>query len=166
MNIYAYAGGISLSNRYEVTGRVMLRFVMPGLDTKTSLNVGFNYMKHFVKNDVDKYLVVLSGYKPEEQTTIDMYSIPVTIQYNITKGIIQPFVNGGVSLDYKQETNDQKVSGIVNENKAGISLIAAAGIDGKVSKNFAIRGEWLIQYELGSDLLIHYPTIGVVVSFR
>lgn len=154
--IYAYAGGISIGKEYEITGRVIARFTIPAIDKKSSFNVGINYMRLYEQNvQTISYQRTIT-----EKITHEIISIPLTLQYNFTRGIIRPYCDGGVSLDYLKESHaiadyhsNKKTS------RLGVGLAFAAGIEGYITPNFFLKGEW--RYEL----MLQYPTIGIAYSF-
>jgi hypothetical protein len=147
--IYVYAGGLPLSDKYEFTGRVLARFSKPSISKNLFLNAGVSYLAH-------KETETLYGVKKDHVTNI--LSAALTLQNNFTTGIIQPYLEAGFGFSYKQETNTV-IRGSGFQNKYGIDFIIAAGIEGFVTKNLAIKAD--CRYEL----LFHYPTIGIAYFF-
>ena len=159
LNVYVYAGGMSFKDKHEITAKAIARLFIPGLDGKTSVNTGINYMQNFERTYVDVYY---EGNKTKQEITINMYSIPFSIQHNFTKGIIQPYLDAGFSLVYKKATGgiDYGNRPIEDRNKTGIGFTAAVGVDGNITKNLAVKAEW--RYEL----VLHLPTIGIAYTFK
>jgi len=116
-------------------------------------------MQNFERTYVDVYY---EGNKTKQEITINMYSIPFSIQHNFTKGIIQPYLDAGFSLVYKKATGgiDYGNRPIEDRNKTGIGFTAAIGVDGNITKNLAVKAEW--RYEL----VLHLPTIGIAYTFK
>jgi len=159
LNVFVYAGGMAFSNKHEITAKAIARLIIPGLDGKTSINTGINYMQNFERSYVEVYYM---GNKTKQEITINMFSIPVSIQHNFTKGIIQPYLDAGMSLVYKKGTGaiDYGARPVEDHNKKGIGFTAAIGLDGYITKNLSIKAEW--RYEL----VLHLPTIGVAYTFK
>jgi opacity protein-like surface antigen len=159
LNVFLYAGGMAYSDKHEITAKAIARFFIPGLDGKTSVNVGINYMQNFEKSLVDVYYI---GYKMNQEVTVNMFSVPLSIQHNFTKGKIQPYIDAGLSLVYKKGSGAIDFGGrpIEERDKTGVGFTAAIGLDGNITKSLAIKAEW--RYEL----LLHLPTVGIAYTFR
>ncbi len=156
---YAYVAGITLgSNKYDVTGRVMVRYVIPGIDTKSSLNFGINYMKHS-----ETFTELNAGNEQVPGLTVtDIVSVPLNIQYNFLKGVVQPYVSGGVSLDLETiEGGVDYVTGpYPSSTKFGIGITGSLGVECPITKNFMVKADWTY------ELIAHYPVLGISYFFK
>ncbi|SRR5579871_614143 len=160
MGVTFFAGGIVLGkNRSQFTADAALSITYPQLSKNLSINIGahYSYTSHDDREKGFGSSVDLSVTKDE------IFSIPLTVQYNLLRGIVQPFVYGGFAAAYLMEQSTYSVySGIpgsTSSNKFGISAIGAVGIEGHFSKNFYVKAEW--RYEL----LGQYPAIGLACNF-
>ncbi|MGC4038185.1 MAG: outer membrane beta-barrel protein [Chitinophagaceae bacterium] len=155
--LYAYAGGFIAGSKYEYTGRIIAKFTLPALDNNTSLNTGINYMTnkrtHIVKNISDLTTSEKAQYR-------NIVSIPMTIQYSFTQGIIRPYVDAGLSLDYIETKTQHDYDSKYNDDKrSGLGVIFSAGIEGYITHRLMVKADW--RYEL----FAHYPTIGIGYHF-
>jgi hypothetical protein len=152
-SLYVYAGGLPLGDKYEYTGRVLVRIASPSISRSFSLNAGFNYLAH--KTTEEK-----SGKKYDDIT--DIYSLSLTVQNNFTTGIIQPYIEAGFGVGYQSVKGgphglyDQNIE---DNSGIGVDFIMAIGIEGYITKKLAVKADW--RYEL----LMHYPVVGVAYFF-
>ncbi|MBG9376338.1 outer membrane beta-barrel protein [Panacibacter sp. DH6] len=160
-NIFAYAGGITLGSKgHEYTARVLGKLSAPSIDKNLSLNFGINYM---AQRKVSTEKVSINGYPAFKTQTAErsVLSVPLTVQYYLTKGFIKPYIDAGLSIDYLQRNGELDGAGkIINENKAGLAFTAAFGIDCYITNRLFIRADY--RYEL----FMHYPTIGIAYIFK
>lgn len=150
-SFYVYAGGLPLGDKYQLTGRALARIYTPSISRNVSLNAGVNYLSH-------KTIQETPGKKENYVTNI--YSATLTVQNNFTTGIIQPYVEAGMGVAYKQETNPfYQSSGSGFQSKYGFDFVLALGVEGYITKQLAIKADW--RYEL----VMHYPVIGIAYFF-
>jgi hypothetical protein len=147
-NFYLYAGALPLGEKYEYTGRALVRISTPSISKNVALNAGVSYLAHKTTEEV-------SGVKKDNITNI--VNAGLTIQNNFTTGVIQPYLEAGIGFSYKEETSAHTLH--KTEHKYGVDFIVAAGIEGYITKKFAVKADW--RYEL----LFHYPTIGIAYFF-
>jgi opacity protein-like surface antigen len=155
---YVYAGGISFSTGHEYTGKVIARYVIPGLNDQTSLNFGFNFMQNFKTKYTE---IFYQGNMRKEDVTINIYSFPITMQYIFARGTVQPYLDAGVSVVLKKGSGayDYGNRPIIDDERKGLGITVAAGLQVKIVRDLMIGAEW--RYEL----LMHYPTIGIAYRF-
>jgi opacity protein-like surface antigen len=159
LHLYAYGGGISFSNKYELAGRITARVTIPAINKSMSVNVGLNVM-----TDKKIYTVAshFNGYIKTLQTEYrTIFSVPFTVQYDFLPGNIKPYVEAGLSLVYLDAHITQDyLSYKVNDRKFGLGVIGAVGVEGSITKRLMIKADW--RYEL----FLHYPTIGMGYVFK
>jgi hypothetical protein len=158
LNIYAYAGGMYLSSGHEYTGSVIGKITVPAVDKNLALNFGINYMAHQTTELVD---VMYYGNKKEQTVNKNIISVPLSIQYYFTKGVIRPYLDAGITLDYFSNDGELTFYGKkINETAFGPAFTAALGIEGYVTQRLFIKADF--RYEL----FVHYPTIGIAYNFK
>jgi hypothetical protein len=158
VGFYAYAGGFAIaSDQNQFTGEARLRLVYPSLDRGVSLNVGVHYT-YLNKKVVDQYYTVAKIYHAE---TYSIFSIPVTIQYNLTRGIVQPFVFAGFSACRNNITTFEQYVQSTDPyyRHFGLAFLAGCGVEVSLTHFLEARAEW--RYE---DIL-QWPTLGLSVTF-
>jgi hypothetical protein len=160
MQATVFAGGIIMGkNKNQITLDAAARFNYPQLSKNVYINIGAHYTQT-TRDDTEKEFgsnIVLDVIKDK------IFCIPVTIQYNFTKGIIQPFVYGGFSAAYLKEGVTYSAyaspSGEPPPSKFGIGAIGSIGVEGHLNPNLYIKAEW--RYEL----VAQHPVIGIAYSF-
>jgi hypothetical protein len=161
MSVSLFAGGISVGkNRNQLTGDLALRIIYPQLSKNVSLNIGV----HYSHTTDDKRQKLFGSNVELSITKDDIFCVPLTMQYNIGQGIIQPFFYGGFGAAYVKE---QSTYSVYAQNplpnlpaKFEASVIGAIGIEGHVTSNLYIRAEW--RYEE----IFQYPAIGLSYNFK
>jgi hypothetical protein len=159
VHFFVYAGGLPGAENNQVTLDAAVRFVNPMLDPKVSLNIGLHYshtgnlapMQVLVYTPQGSYDVETEKVKASHQ----VFSIPVTLQYNLLKGSIQPIVYLGFSAAYQLENPANPNT----DQRIGLTVLAGVGIEGYVSAHFLVKADW--RYEL----LTQHPSIGVGYKF-
>ena len=144
--IYGYAGGLPLGEQYEYTGQVLVRFILPTQSKKTSLNTGIIYSK--TRGEDPKY----------DFLETDVVLIPVTIQHNLTTGIVQPYIYAGLGAVYRRENTDESQTGL--QRSWGVSPVLGAGVDVYITKRLIARAD--MRY----DIFLHFPTVGIAYRFK
>jgi hypothetical protein len=138
----AYIGGMSYTGRSQFTMEARYRLFWPQLDPNLTFNVGVRFV------DLKKLkLGLLTDYQ--------LFSIPVTIQYDLdmAKGRIHPFAYAGLSLVSANVTpNNPDVA-----NVGAKGFVLGAGIEVKVYRCLWVRAEWREEY------VAQIPTVGAAV---
>jgi hypothetical protein len=155
---FAYGGGFVFSDsRSQLTGEARLRLTYPQLKANVSFNLGIRYA-NVVKQLVDQEYVVATIH---HKATYHLVSIPFTVQYNLTRGVIQPFLFSGVSM---LRTKVSSPDGYLPPHsdfydKWGAVWLGGAGVEAIITENIQARIEW--RYEE----LVQYPTLGLAIRF-
>lgn len=155
---FAYAGGFVFSDsRSQFSGEARLRLTYPQLKANISFNLGIRYA-NIVKQLVDQNYVVATVH---HKVTYKMVSIPLTAQYNLTRGIIQPFIFTGLAM---LQTKTSSPDGYLQPHsdfydKWGAVWLGGAGVEAVITENIQARIEW--RYEE----IVQYPTLGVALRF-
>jgi outer membrane protein W len=156
MQPFIFIGGFPVSGMNQFTANFTLRFVTPQIDKKSSLNIGLLYSNTLVETDERSDYYVLYTMATHNQ----VYSIPVTFQYNFTSGIVQPYFYAGISGAYSTKTANSYTTGIPSSsNQFGVALVLGIGIEAKIVSKIYIKADW--RYEV----LMQYPAIGVAYRF-
>jgi opacity protein-like surface antigen len=158
LGFFVYGGGSVLgTDMSQLTAEARLRLVYPHFNPSVSINLGFRYVE-VTKHLADPTYLVATYY---HKVSYAVESVPLTIQYNFTRGIVQPFVFVGVSL-YKQNiTSDTPVFAEADSfnNEFHIALPAGLGVEANITGFLAARLEWRYEY------IAQWPTIGLSVKF-
>lgn len=152
--LFAYAGGIPLGNgKSQVTAEIRLRLVAPQVNPNMSFNVGLRYAELKRKETDPYYLVAKIYHNVDYQTT----SVPVTVQYNLTRGVVQPFVFAGASLCTLNIATDDPalISNPVYYHRWAVSPLVGGGVEVRLVHVLWVRAEW--RYEC----MVQYPTVGL-----
>ncbi len=156
LKLYVYAGGITLGNsNSELTGRLIAKILTPSIDKKSSINIGINYLAYsHLEQKTPSYDL---PYWAQSTLKEDIIEVPFTLQYNFSKGIIQPYVNVGPSLVYQHVRGGFDNAGYLAspKNQFGVGLAAAIGIECPITHSLYIKADWTY------ELILHYPTIGI-----
>jgi hypothetical protein len=138
----AYVGGISYGAQSQFTMEARWRWFWPQLDPNLSLNAGVRYV------NLNK---PFSGI----QTDFKLFSIPVTIQYDldILNGRVHPFAYAGLSL---VAANVTPRSDLIAYGRAN-GFVIGGGVAVKVYSCLWVRAELRTEYEA------QIPTVGAAV---
>jgi outer membrane protein W len=151
MQPFIFVGGFPVSGKNQFTASFTLRFITPRIDKKSSINIGL-----FYSNTVLETAERADNYELYTLTTHNqVYSIPVTFQYNFTTGIVQPYFYAGISGAYSTQTANSFTTGIPSsDNQFGAAFVFGIGIEARVVSRLYIKADW--RYEV----LMQYPAIG------
>lgn len=152
-----FAGGLPLSGQNAYfTGNLSLRFTLPRVDKKLSLNIGVNYTNTTYMTAASEALNPYYHYYTKEE----IFSIPLTIQYNVLLTRVQPYFFLGCSFAQNKTDNLGTGFWIEPDNKYNsLNIIAGLGVEARVAYGFYIRGEYRF------EALIKYPAIGLSYHF-
>lgn len=155
VSLYAYAAGIPLGAQSQLTGEIRLQFVWPEVDPKVSFNLGLRYVAMNTRvRDPYYNIATLIDYK-----NYKIQSLPLTVQYSFTHGVVQPFILAGLSIAKVNEATNNPalldVGGIYQNY--GVTFLVGGGIEVRVVHVLWVRAEWRYEY------LVQYPTIGLVL---
>jgi len=157
--LFAYVGGISFGNYAQLTVEARLRVTLNQLMPGVSFNLGYRYAEVMKKHFQNPYYLVAPNFNHE---TWQIKSIPLTIQYNFTRGIVQPYVYGGVSLCSENIVTDnpELYLGTYNPylNSYAVAFLFGAGVEVRLAHFLWSRAEW--RYET----MAQYPTVGLAVT--
>jgi len=155
--VIIFAGGLPISSvRSQITGEILARFSYPQISNRTFLNVGLHYSNTINSSTLLSY----GNIKYHDKEHHQVICVPATIQYNLVSWVVQPYVCVGFSLAYLSEITDETYfTPRVVDNRFGVSVIGAAGLEVNISKILLAKAEW--RYEL----LLQYPAIGLALKF-
>lgn len=160
MQIFLFAGGLPLGSQSQVTIEGFMRFSLPTVNRNTFLNVGLHYSAtHSITPQEDFF------YGQYKLSAIhNIYSIPLTIQYDFATGIIRPYLYAGVGIAYLDQTKSGEPYYLSVLDKPvqnfGISFVVGAGIEAKIINKLFVRVDY--RYEL----LLQFPSIGIAYQFK
>jgi opacity protein-like surface antigen len=154
---FAYAGGFAYSDsRSQFTGEARLQLTYPQFKPAISFNLGVRYIT-MVKQVQDlrfaaKYL---------HKTTYNITSFPLTVQYNLTHGIVQPYLFTGLSLLQLHASADIPLTymGYYYNDSWGPAFLVGAGVEIRLTDFLRARLEWRYESE------VQYPTLGLALKF-
>ncbi|HXB05751.1 MAG TPA: outer membrane beta-barrel protein [Puia sp.] len=156
---FAYAGGFVFSDsRSQFTGEARVRLTYPQLKANVSFNLGFRYA-NVVRQVVDQNYLVATIHR---KVTYSMTSIPFTIQYNFTRGIVQPYLFAGLSMLRNDITSTEIYPPTIGDTyyrSWNVSGALGGGIEVSLTNFLQARVEW--RYEDFAQ----FPTAGLSVRF-
>jgi hypothetical protein len=156
MQPYIFVGGFPVSGMNQFTANFYLRFTTPRVDKKTSINMGLYYSYTTVETSERSDYYSLYTLVTHNQ----VYSVPVTFQYNFTSTLVQPYFYAGISAAYSTKTANSFTTGIPSSsNKFGVALVVGIGIEVKIASKFYAKADW--RYEV----IMQYPAIGLAYQF-
>jgi hypothetical protein len=154
---FAFIGGFPVSSMSQFTANFTLNFSLPRVNKNTSFNIGINY-SNTAKSSSDistgnEILPITNHY-----STI---SLPLTIQYNFTASIIQPYIYAGFSASVYNETTDYPGYGLETTFPQNflLGLVAGLGVQVRVASKLFIRADWAY------NLVLQNPAIGIAYRF-
>jgi hypothetical protein len=154
VGLFAYAGGIPLGQQSQFTAEFALRMVWPELNPNISFNLGVRYAS-VVTRVTDPNYTIVTIYHAE---TYQIKSLPLTVQYNIAHGVVQPFVLAGFSLLTLNLVTDLPINtDAAYYHKIGVAPLVGGGVDVRLVHWLRARAEWRYEY------MSQYPTVGAVV---
>lgn len=155
VGVFAYVGGIPLGQQSQFTAEIRMRVVWPQLDPKVSFNVGYRHATIVTRVVDPSYLVA----KIYHQETYQINSLPLTIQYNLLRGAVQPFVYAGLSMLTVNIITDLTLSGAdPYYQRWGIAGLVGAGVEVKITHFLKARAEWRYEY------MSEFPTAGLALT--
>jgi outer membrane protein W len=148
-SFYVYAGALPLGDKFEYTGRALARISTPSISRNLSFNAGVSYSSNQKEEQIyhSKYLYLTH-----------MITGGISAQYNLTTGIVQPYIELGVGysvIKSKDITNGEPEF----QTLSSFNVIAATGLECYITKRLSVKADW--RY----DFFLHYPTIGVAYFF-
>lgn len=152
---FAYVGGIPLGPTSQFVAEARVQMIWPQVDPKVSFNLGVRYV---VVNTTlrDPYYNVAKLY---DYKNYIVTSLPMTVQYDFTRGVVRPFVLAGLSFSKvtEQTNNPALLDYGVLPRASGLAFLVGTGIEVRLMHVLWVRAEWRYEY------LIQYPTIGLVL---
>jgi len=161
-NVFVYAGGLLSGQKSQVTGDIALRLSYPQINKRAYLNIGFHLSNTLITEES-----LGGGYvRYKTDTRSVLFSIPVTVQYNLIQGIIQPYLFFGISGAYLRETEYRTVFTAQTElNKWGLAGLVGAGIEGHITPSFFVNAEWRLEKLLQYSPISQLPSVGLAYKF-
>ena len=156
MDPVGFAGGWPVSSHSQFTLNFVLSFSLPRVDKKSSLNIGINYSSSThptadINNYNQPYTLV---------THYSIVSVPLTFQYNFTDSRVQPYLYGGFSFAFINNTSNSKSYWIpASRSYSGFYPVAGLGIQARVATGLYIKADW--RYEV----ILQSPAIGISYRF-
>lgn len=150
---YVFGGGLPLGGKKtQLMADFALRLIYPEIDPKFSLNIALHY-----SDKEEPATVAGSFFNPgyTVKATHQVFSLPLTLQYNFTSGIIQPYIYIGFSPAFFAEAPES----LFPDQHFGIAAIAGVGVEVYVSHRFLVKAEWR------HEVITQYPAIGLACKF-
>jgi hypothetical protein len=159
MEPIVFVGGLPVSGNSQFTASFTLRFTLPRVDNHLSFSIGLNYSNSTYTSTEQAF----PSNQPYSQIKTDMiYSVPLTIQYDILITRVRPFFFAGFSGAYVKETNNSaSLAGAApppNPYFTG-ALVGGVGIEARIISGLFARVEW--RYEV----FLQHPAIGLSYHF-
>ena len=149
-----FAGALPLEKTGQYTAEAIWRIHYPQISRNFSVNIGFHFSNTIkFSNDLTYYNI------PSSTTTrYEIMEVPMTMQYNLTHGIIQPYLGLGLSVAYYDE-HSFSFAGNSDYNRVNLGVIFEAGIEARIYKGLMAKAAW--RYEF----ILQYPAIGLAYKF-
>ena len=151
-----FVGGLPIAQKNQFTAGLILHITLPRIDKKTSINIGINYSCLTKTSEArsDYYFLY------DLLTHYQIFSVPVTFQYNFTTSRVQPYFYAGLSGAYTAKTTNSQNNNIpLSDHEFGLSLVAGLGIQIRLVSQLFFRADW--RYEV----VLQYPAIGIAYQF-
>lgn len=151
-----FAGGLPAPEMNQFTASFILHITLPRIDKKTSINIGVNYSSLIKKTEErsDYYFLY------DLLTHYQIFSVPVTFQYNFTTSRVQPYFYAGISPAYTSRSNNTRNYSIpASDHEFGLSVVAGVGVQVRTLSHLFIRADW--RYEV----VLQYPAVGLAYQF-
>jgi outer membrane protein W len=151
-----FAGGLPAGDMNQFTASFILHITLPRIDKKTSINVGINYSNVTKKTEErsDYYFLY------DLITRYQIFSIPVTFQYNFTTSRVQPYFYAGISPAYiSRSTNTRNYNIPASDHDFGLTMVAGAGVQVRMFSQFFLRADWWY------EVVLQHPAIGIAYQF-
>ncbi len=151
-----FAGGLPAGDMNQFTASFILHITLPRIDKKTSINIGINYANLTKKTEERNDYFFLY----DLTTRYQIFSVPVTFQYNFTTSRVQPYFYAGMSAAYtSRSTNTQNYRIPASDHDFGLALVAGVGVQMRTISQLFIRADW--RYEV----VLQYPAVGIAYQF-
>jgi outer membrane protein W len=152
-----FVGGFPAPGMSQLTANFSIRLTLPRIDKKTSLNLGLYYSTTTIqtseRSDYYNLYTLASHYQ--------VFSVPVTFQYNFTSNRLQPYFYAGLSGAYLHKTANSLTTDIPSlDTRFGVALVAGIGIEAELTSRLFIKADW--RYEM----IMQYPAIGLAYQFQ
>lgn len=152
-----FVGGLPFGGKdQQFTANFTLRFSLPKVDRKTSINIGINYSSTNKNKVYNEALDV-----PYDDYTLEkILSFPLTVQYNFTTSRVQPYFYLGFSgafVNTKPAPNGYYTP--PPDQYFGFALVCGIGIEARIVSGLFVKADW--RYEL----ILQYPAIGLLYHF-
>ena len=156
---FVYAGGfVDSKSRDQFTAEARLRLTFPQLNRGLSFNIGFRYV-----NTNRRILDPANFLFPDHaKVNYQQTGIPLTIQYNFTHGIVQPYLFVGASALHGKVASTEIYLPYVEDDYTdtwNVAVLAGVGVEVPLTGFLQARVEW--RYEE----FLQFPTVGVSVRF-
>ncbi len=158
--VVIFAGGLPLAASGQITAEAMVRRYTPKINETVSLNFGVHYSSTVIVTSSLNY----GNVRFETSTKNVILCVPVTVQYNFSEGLIQPYISFGAAPGYNVRSTSMPPgpgNGIpTTSNRFIVGLVAEIGVEGYITQHFLIKAAW--RYELQ----LQYPAIGIAYIFK
>lgn len=145
-------------NRSEFSTQLIYRKYITDISNKTSLNIGLNYYRYNITEEVkNRYDISAS-----EKSWSNLYNIPLYLQYdfiktnnlrsNIFLGVQASYINVGGYAEFYQKDELQKTY--------GVSFLYGLGLE------YDINNYLMLNASLKQSLYTHLPMIGISYYFE
>ena len=151
-----FAGGLPAAEMNQFTASFILHITLPRIDKKTSVNIGINYSSLTKKTEErsDYYFLY------DLLTHYQIFSVPVTFQYNFTTSRVQPYFYAGISPAYtSRSTNTRNYNIPASDHVFELDVVAGLGVQVRTISQLFILADW--RYEV----VLQYPAIGIAYQF-
>jgi len=161
IQFFLYGGGLPLGNRSELAVEALVKFVYPQLNPNMSFNFGIHY-SNTIKPVLRKDYTYSKVYT---QTNYKITSFPLFVQYNFTRGVIQPYIYAGASAAYLNVNPDNPYNPydqgeeIYGNHEFNFEPLGGIGIEAYFTRWFIARIDWRYEYTF------QFPTIGLALKF-
>lgn len=148
--LYLFGGRFPGGAHNEITASAFYRFYMPTRNINICVNIGMDYGYRFTKDYYQYIYTKYDGY-------VYAYGVFGSMQFFFTKGIVRPFVSGGLGFGVWRRNEKETLVYDHKQFRTSINFtpLGSVGLEAQLGSRVMIRADWPYQY------VGHYPTLGI-----
>jgi len=159
---FAFVGGLPLGKESQVTIEGGIKISSPQISKKAYLGIGIHYSNTMTTEES----LSPGNIKYQTDKKDVLISIPVTLQFNFTSGIIQPFAIFGISaVEHTKTIYANAYTNRIEDTQFGVGGVIGIGVEGHITKSIFVNAEWRFEELLQNTGIYQYPAIGIACRF-
>lgn len=159
---FGFVGGLPLGKESQVTIEGGIKISSPQISKKAYLGIGI----HYSNTQTTEETLSPGNIKYQTDKKDMVVSIPVTLQFNFTTGIIQPFAIFGISaMQHTKTIYANPYTARTDNREFGVGGVIGIGLEGHITKSIFVNAEWRFEELLQNTSIFQYPAIGIACRF-